>query len=64
MFARIRWRLVGWTMLVLVLILLVLGTTVYAAAGRSLLEQVDRNLAGHRPATGYLHPPNLPLYAG
>ena len=45
MFTRIRWRLTAWTMLVLVLILLVLGTAVYAAAERSLLEQVDRTLA-------------------
>ena len=45
MFARTRWRLVAWTMLVLVLILLVLGAAVYTAVSRSLLEQVDRNLA-------------------
>ena len=45
MFARIRWRLAAWTMLVLVLILLGLGTLVYAAAERTLLQQVDRNLA-------------------
>ena len=52
MFARIRWRLVGWTMLVLVLILLVLGTAVYAAAARSLLDQVDRNLASRAEQAG------------
>ena len=45
LFSRIRWRLVGWTLLILGLILGVLGTTVYAAVGRSLADQVDRNLA-------------------
>jgi two-component system, OmpR family, sensor histidine kinase CiaH len=45
MFAPIRWRLVALTMLVVGLILLVLGSAVYIAMSRSLLEQVDRNLA-------------------
>jgi signal transduction histidine kinase len=45
MFTRIRWRLVAWTMVVLTLILLTLGTAVYAALARTLLDQVDRNLA-------------------
>jgi two-component system sensor histidine kinase CiaH len=45
MFARIRWHLVGWTMLVVGLILVVLGGLVYAAMSRSLLDQVDRDLA-------------------
>jgi two-component system sensor histidine kinase CiaH len=44
LFARIRWRLVGWNMLILGLILLLLGTSVYAALTRSLLDEVDRNL--------------------
>lgn len=44
MFAQIRWRLVAWTMLVLALILAALGTAVYLAAQRSLLDQVDRSL--------------------
>src|ERR1700694_2807216 len=44
LFARIRWRLVGWTMLILVLILGLLGTTVYVALSRSLLAEVDRSL--------------------
>src|SRR5438105_4570991 len=45
MFARIRWRLVAWTMLVLALILLALGSAVYLALSRTLLGEVDRNLA-------------------
>ena len=45
MFKQIRWRLVAWTMLVLGLILVILGTAVYLALARALLEQVDRNLA-------------------
>jgi signal transduction histidine kinase len=45
MFAQIRWRLVAWTMAVLIIILVVLGTAVYIALSRTLLEQVDRNLA-------------------
>jgi two-component system, OmpR family, sensor histidine kinase CiaH len=44
LFARIRWRLVGWNMLILGLILVLLGTSVYAALSRSLLDEVDRNL--------------------
>ena len=44
MFARIRWRLVAWTMLILGIILVLLGTTVYVALSRSLLDEVDRTL--------------------
>ena len=44
LFGRIRWRLVGWNMLILGLILALLGTTVYVALSRSLLDEVDRNL--------------------
>src|SRR4051812_7562451 len=44
MFATIRWRLAAWTMLGLVRILLAVGTVVYFAASRSLMDQVDRNL--------------------
>jgi len=44
LFARIRWRLVRWNLLILGLILALLGTSVYAALGRSLLDEVDRNL--------------------
>ena len=50
MFTRIRWRLVAWSVLVLGLIVAMLGTAVYAAAERSLLDEVDRNLAS-RAAT-------------
>jgi signal transduction histidine kinase len=42
--ARIRWRLVGWNVLILALILGLLGLSVYVALSRSLLDEVDRNL--------------------
>jgi signal transduction histidine kinase len=42
--ARIRWRLVGWNILVLALILVLAGSGVYAAVSQSLLSEVDRNL--------------------
>jgi two-component system, OmpR family, sensor histidine kinase CiaH len=45
LFTRIRWRLVGWTMLILGLILVLLGATIYVALSRSLTDEVDRNLA-------------------
>src|SRR5205085_2458570 len=45
MFARIRWQLVAWTMLVVGTILLAVGLTVYLALSRGLLDQVDRTLA-------------------
>src|SRR4051794_36993891 len=45
MFARIRWHLVGWNVLVVGLILGVLGTTLYVGTSRNLREQVDRDLA-------------------
>ena len=41
---RIRWRLVGWTMLIMGVLLLLLGATIYAAAARSLTNEVDHNL--------------------
>ncbi|MBV9171413.1 MAG: sensor histidine kinase [Chloroflexi bacterium] len=44
LFARIRWRLVGWSMLTLGLILVLLGTAVYVAAARSLLGEFDNTL--------------------
>jgi two-component system, OmpR family, sensor histidine kinase CiaH len=56
LFARIRWRLVGWTMLIVGIILLLLGGVVYFSLQRSLLEQVDRNLAQRAEA---LIPPLL-----
>lgn len=42
--ARIRWRLLGWNILILGLILTLAGAGVYAAASRSLLSQVDSSL--------------------
>jgi two-component system, OmpR family, sensor histidine kinase CiaH len=44
LFARIRWRLVAWSMLILGTILVLLGTTIYVAVARSLRDEVDRNL--------------------
>jgi two-component system sensor histidine kinase CiaH len=44
LFARIRWRLVGWNIVILALILGLLGTSVYVALSRSLLDEVDRTL--------------------
>ncbi|MBV9357941.1 MAG: hypothetical protein JO023_20720 [Chloroflexi bacterium] len=40
----IRWRLVGWTMLVLVVILGLIGSLVYVAVERILLNQTDLSL--------------------
>jgi two-component system, OmpR family, sensor histidine kinase CiaH len=44
LFLRIRWRLVGWTMLILAVLLFGLGTIIYAAVARSLGGEVDRTL--------------------
>src|ERR1051325_9787821 len=44
LFARIRWRLVGWNMLILGLIVTLLGSSIYIALSRSLLDEVDRTL--------------------
>ncbi len=44
MFARIRWRLVGWTVLVLAAILLALGIIVFISLARSITDTVDSNL--------------------
>ena len=44
LFARIRWRLVGWNIVILALILGLLGTSVYVALSRTLLDEVDRTL--------------------
>lgn len=44
LFARIRWGLVAWSMLILGVILVLLGTTIYLAVERSLMDEVDRNL--------------------
>src|SRR5262245_34541343 len=45
MFARTRWHLVGWNVLVVALILGVLGTILYLGTSRNVLDQVDRDLA-------------------
>jgi signal transduction histidine kinase len=42
--ARIRWRLVGWNVLIIGLILAVAGASIYAAVSRSLLDEVDSSL--------------------
>jgi two-component system, OmpR family, sensor histidine kinase CiaH len=59
LFTRIRWRLVGWTMLILSVILLALGTSVYVAVDRVLTNQVDRTLleASERAAPNLFGPP-------
>jgi two-component system, OmpR family, sensor histidine kinase CiaH len=44
-FARVRWRLLGWTMLVLAVILALVGTAVYITLRQTLLAEVDRTLA-------------------
>ena len=43
--AAIRWRLVGWSLLVIVVVLAIVGVTVYAAAAAGFRDQVDRDLA-------------------
>jgi two-component system, OmpR family, sensor histidine kinase CiaH len=44
-FRQIRWRLVGWSIGVLVLILALAGTAVYVVLAHSLVADVDRELA-------------------
>ena len=41
MFTHIRWRLVGWTVLVLGAMLLALGAILYASLARSLMDALD-----------------------
>jgi two-component system, OmpR family, sensor histidine kinase CiaH len=62
LFTRIRWRLVGWTMLILGLILVLLGATVYTALSRSLTDEVDRNLetSSQQALPALLGPPDQP----
>src|SRR5216683_5017092 len=61
LFARIRWRLVGWNMLILGLIVVLLGTSVYVALSRSLLDEVDRNLLSRSDqAMPFLFPDRRP----
>jgi signal transduction histidine kinase len=56
--ARIRWRLVGWNILILGLILALAATSVYAAVSRSLLSEVDRNLFSRsEQALPFMFPP-------
>ena len=63
--ARIRWRLVGWNVLILALILGLLGTSVYIALARSLLGEVDRNLFSRsEQALPFLFPPPHDLNPG
>ena len=58
LFTNIRWRLVGWTMLILAVILLALGTTIYVAVARSLNDEVDRSLlSSSEQALPVLAPP-------
>src|SRR6266849_3537248 len=65
LFARIRWRLVGWNMLILGLILVLLGGSVYVALSRSLLDEVDRNLVSRSDqAMPFLFPDRRPDNAG
>src|SRR5262249_56286995 len=55
--ARIRWRLVGWNILILGLILVLAGASIYAAVQRSLLDEVDSNLlARSQQAIPFLFP--------
>lgn len=44
MLVRIRWRMVGWSLLVIMAVLIAVGTAVYAAAAAGLRDQVDRDL--------------------
>ncbi len=54
LFARIRWGLVAWSMLILGVILALLGTTIYVAVDRSLMDEVDRNLLSRGEQAGPL----------
>ncbi|HYW89397.1 MAG TPA: hypothetical protein VFB50_16615, partial [Chloroflexota bacterium] len=55
--ARIRWRLVGWNILIIGLILGLAGASVYAAVQRSLLDEVDSTLlARSQQAIPFLFP--------
>jgi signal transduction histidine kinase len=59
--ARIRWRLVGWNILIIGLILVLAGASVYAAVQRSLLDEVDSNLlARSQQALPFLFPARRP----
>jgi two-component system sensor histidine kinase CiaH len=45
-FEQIRWRIVGWSMLVLGIIVLLVGGAVYVTLSRTLTTQIDQELAG------------------
>jgi two-component system, OmpR family, sensor histidine kinase CiaH len=45
-FEQIRWRIVGWSMLVLGIIVILVGGAVYLTLSRSLTTQIDQELAG------------------
>ena len=51
MFDRIRWRLVGWSVLVVGLILLLLGSAIYLSLARSLMDTVDQELLSSSEAS-------------
>lgn len=56
LFARIRWRLVAWNMLVLTLVLAAMAIAVYAALSASLTDRVDRTLVAEAATfTGDVH---------
>jgi signal transduction histidine kinase len=59
MFSRVRWRLLGWNTLVFVLLLALIGGTVYFSLARSLRAELDRNLAnGSNQAAQQIHEMN------
>ena len=69
LFNPIRRRLVGWAVLVLGLIMVLLGTSVYLTLSRSLVDQVDRNLMARSdqafgPAGGPGHSAGHDGYSG
>jgi two-component system sensor histidine kinase CiaH len=51
-FDRIRWRLAGWSLLVLSVIVLTLGTATYSSLSRSLDDQLDRALESNSQSAG------------
>ena len=56
MFSRVRWRLLGWNTLVLVLLVVTVGAALYASLARSLDAEVDHALATTGGATAqHLH---------
>ena len=47
MFSQIRWKLVGWNVLVLALVLTVVGAAIYLTLSSRLLGEVDQGLLAH-----------------